>query len=32
MASIRIDAMAIERYRYATGRVEKVESFKSATA
>jgi thiamine biosynthesis protein ThiI len=28
----RIDAMAIERYRYAAGRVEKVESFKSATA
>jgi thiamine biosynthesis protein ThiI len=27
-----IDAMAIERYRYAGGRVEKVESFKSATA
>src|ERR1700681_316838 len=27
-----IDAMAIERYRYAAGRVEKVESFKSATA
>jgi hypothetical protein len=24
--------MAIERYRYAAGRVEKVESFKSATA
>jgi thiamine biosynthesis protein ThiI len=27
-----IDATAIERYRYAAGRVEKVESFKSATA
>ena len=27
-----IDTMAIERYRYAAGRVEKVESFKSATA
>jgi thiamine biosynthesis protein ThiI len=27
-----IDAMAIERYRYAAGLVEKVESFKSATA
>jgi len=27
-----IDALAIERYRYAAGRVEKVESFKSATA
>jgi thiamine biosynthesis protein ThiI len=27
-----IDAMAIERYRYAAGQVEKVESFKSATA
>jgi thiamine biosynthesis protein ThiI len=27
-----IDAIAIERYRYAAGRVEKVESFKSATA
>ena len=27
-----IDGMAIERYRYAGGRVEKVESFKSATA
>jgi hypothetical protein len=27
-----IDAMTIERYRYGTGRVEKVESFKSATA
>jgi len=27
-----IDSMAIERYRYAAGRVEKVESFKSATA
>jgi hypothetical protein len=24
--------MAIERYRYAAGRVERVESFKSATA
>jgi len=24
--------MAIERYRYAAGQVEKVESFKSATA
>src|SRR5260370_32560640 len=27
-----IDAMAIERYRYGFGRIEKVESFKSATA
>jgi thiamine biosynthesis protein ThiI len=27
-----IDAMAVERYRYAGGRVEQVESFKSATA
>lgn len=27
-----IESMAIERYRYAAGRVEKVESFKSATA
>lgn len=27
-----IDAMSIERYRYAAGQVEKVESFKSATA
>jgi thiamine biosynthesis protein ThiI len=27
-----IDTLAIERYRYAGGRVEKVESFKSATA
>ncbi len=27
-----IDAMAIERYRYGAGRVEQVESFKSATA
>jgi tRNA uracil 4-sulfurtransferase len=27
-----INAMAIERYRYAAGHVEKVESFKSATA
>jgi thiamine biosynthesis protein ThiI len=27
-----IDSMTIERYRYAAGRVEKVESFKSATA
>jgi thiamine biosynthesis protein ThiI len=27
-----IDTMAIERYRYIAGRVEKVESFKSATA
>jgi thiamine biosynthesis protein ThiI len=27
-----IDTVAIERYRYAAGRVEKVESFKSATA
>jgi hypothetical protein len=27
-----IDYMAIERYRYGAGRVEKVESFKSATA
>ncbi len=27
-----IDAMAIERYRYAAGHVEQVESFKSATA
>jgi hypothetical protein len=24
--------MAVERYRYAAGQVEKVESFKSATA
>ena len=27
-----IDNMAIERYRYGMGRIEKVESFKSATA
>ena len=27
-----IDTMAIERYRYASGRVEKIESFKSTTA
>jgi thiamine biosynthesis protein ThiI len=27
-----IDTLAIERYGYAAGRVEKVESFKSATA
>jgi thiamine biosynthesis protein ThiI len=27
-----IDTLAVERYRYAAGRVEKVESFKSATA
>jgi thiamine biosynthesis protein ThiI len=27
-----VDAMAIERYRYGAGRVEQVESFKSATA
>lgn len=27
-----LDAMAIERYRYGAGRVEQVESFKSATA
>jgi len=27
-----LDTMALERYRYAEGRVEKVESFKSATA
>jgi thiamine biosynthesis protein ThiI len=27
-----IDTMSIERYRYAAGRVDKVESFKSATA
>jgi thiamine biosynthesis protein ThiI len=27
-----IETMAIERYRYTAGRVEKVESFKSATA
>jgi len=27
-----IDNVAIERYRYGAGRVEKVESFKSATA
>jgi thiamine biosynthesis protein ThiI len=27
-----IETMAIERYRYAAGRAEKVESFKSATA
>jgi hypothetical protein len=27
-----IEGMAVERYRYAAGRVEKVESFKSATA
>ena len=27
-----IETMAVERYRYGSGRVEKVESFKSATA
>jgi thiamine biosynthesis protein ThiI len=27
-----IDAKAVERYRYAAGQVEKVETFKSATA
>jgi tRNA uracil 4-sulfurtransferase len=27
-----IDTMAVERYRYGSGRVEKVQSFKSATA
>ena len=32
LVQLGIDTMVIERYRYGMGRVEKVESFKSATA
>jgi len=32
LVRLGIDNVAIERYRYGAGRVEKVESFKSATA
>jgi hypothetical protein len=32
LIQLGIDTMSVERYRYGMGRVEKVESFKSATA